>query len=914
MNEHCRAFTFINYHIPLTPNMGMTPDYSTVGFFDGLFTRAWDVDYSGENLRSLWRYILEKAAESKGIFSYQNIFGISRDEWNDCSDAEFWSEETDKSFPLTFVVFVQVGDYLIGPEKSIENQCRTFNKSLKQELGENVKAYIYGSIDKNDLIICIKSRKHRLVVNAIKQLHKKNIHIVYSYSTLSVSQKILNELRGGEYGYLYDEKIDSICLKGITNSFVSQPSFTLDEKYCSLGNQFIKRVYEGEDETVYKEKYRIYDILGDNDFRLIARDVSLGKLLEQYSADGILSYFGNDFRFYLYSSNLVLNTWNALDKEISKESIEQSLMKLDASTQSRKCEELDNCMTVIEKKAFRAKDGEIDDKIFTISRAVWQLLQSLKVLERSPVKRYDFISLYNPFKLLVDILEQNIATNETGDKAQLYEFIHKFSMTLNGTLRTDIQFFQVQDFNAIVHYAPAKLRAFYSMWAFELSAFYNLFSNGKHFYSFILSPGLFNEIAVEQLKLEGKQEERLMLITVPERELYSMKHMAIVLTHEVSHFVGTDARNRGARFEVWSEITARILELEAKAVAHKELHKLFDNKNQKKAKEIYGQEIYDRLQEEIWRMRGGNEAWCGQQNDLHSQDAIKKILETYHAADVSMITFIFTDFLNSLKKMNLEKAREQKQDEKIAESILNATKENEQLAKKMSMWFERFRHNMLYTVLKQIEHIFKETFADIMAILTLELSQHEYLVSFIKGRFQEFQDLDRHNLSVLEIRISIVVQTIKALVEKHTAINGVLSEEFCGSWRQGMNPKVIQTLSKGTGERIIAARVYEFIQKGVKNYTQNIPEYESFYLENNYNDFMNRSCCYFQDEIINAKLTKYTGICAEYYINMLAGDSALIQQKKEITKTYNIVAGESMTDAMQEIEDFLEKFKEIQEI
>ena len=111
-----------------------------------------------------------------------------------------------------------------------------------------------------------------------------------------------------------------------------------------------------------------------------------------------------------------------------------------------------------------------------------QLLQSLKALERAPAKKYDFYSLYHPFSLLIHMLESEIrkAAEEKSRKGSylfscnedIYEFIQKISLTLHGTLRTDIQFFQIRDFNAVVHYAPAKLRAFYALWALKLSEYY----------------------------------------------------------------------------------------------------------------------------------------------------------------------------------------------------------------------------------------------------------------------------------------------------------------------------------------------------------------------------------------------------------------------------------------------------------
>lgn len=172
---------------------------------------------------------------------------------------------------------------------------------------------------------------------------------------------------------------------------------------------------------------------------------------------------------------------------------------------------------------------------------------------------------------MIEILEEKMSAERTFDiskhvdiseNAEIYNFIHKISMTLHGTLRTDIQFFQIRDFNVIVHYAPAKLRAFYALWALQLSDYYNDFCNVQNQYSFICSPGMFRETGVKQLFTNYDETKRLMLITVPERHLYSPRWLSVILAHEVSHFVGYTVRNREVRHNIWLECCARVLFLE----------------------------------------------------------------------------------------------------------------------------------------------------------------------------------------------------------------------------------------------------------------------------------------------------------------------------------------------------------------
>ena len=70
MSEVCRAITFINYHIPYRQHEELDFNYTTMGFFDGMDTKALTVDYAKEGLRVLWQYVLERTAKSNGLYSY----------------------------------------------------------------------------------------------------------------------------------------------------------------------------------------------------------------------------------------------------------------------------------------------------------------------------------------------------------------------------------------------------------------------------------------------------------------------------------------------------------------------------------------------------------------------------------------------------------------------------------------------------------------------------------------------------------------------------------------------------------------------------------------------------------------------------------------------------------------------------
>ena len=184
MSEVCRAITFINYHIPYRQHEELDFNYTTMGFFDGMDTKALTVDYAKEGLRVLWQYVLERTAKSNGLYSYQNVFCFSDDKWNSCSDSEFWDFETDKKFPLTFVSFLQLRDYSVENEK-IRNRCIEFSSVINTELNGNGKVYTYSTIDKNDYVICMKCSDYQNAVEIIQKIHHAK-DTIYSYTVFCI--------------------------------------------------------------------------------------------------------------------------------------------------------------------------------------------------------------------------------------------------------------------------------------------------------------------------------------------------------------------------------------------------------------------------------------------------------------------------------------------------------------------------------------------------------------------------------------------------------------------------------------------------------------------------------------------------------------------------------------------------------
>lgn len=909
MNTVCRAITFINYHIPITENMGNVPQYSTIGFFDGMFTERLTVDNSeGYDLKKLWKYNVRKTAESQGKYSYQNIFCFSQNGWNHCFDENFWQEDLDEEYPLLFVVFLQLSDYMTGVN-SIEQQCRIFNDVLKESLKDNGVYYTYGTIDKNDIVVCIRGKRHTQVVNAIKKLHGTKSSVVYSYSVLSISYRILDAINEEKFPYLYEQYVDSICLKGITNSFNAGKNITLDQRYYEFCDKLIGKLYPLDEKSKPEEEraYRIYDILGDDDFRLIARDVNLGKLLREFGKGGQLGYFQSDLRFYLYSSSLVLNTKTKPQQSIKLVEKNDIISNMNQTMRSPLCERLEEQMINIAKML---EVDSADEKQITFCQALWQLLQSLKVLESAPAKKYDFYSLYHPFAALVRILEDKMQRGQLCENGDVYEFIHKISMTLHGTLRTDIQFFQIRDFNVIVHYAPAKLRAFYAIWALKLTEFYNSFEKTDKKYSFILSPGVFGETHVKQLFVKNAEVERLMLITTPERNIYAPRWLSMIIAHEVSHFVGTKIRERAFRHRNVLEVTAYVAALEMEKFLYIGMPERLKSSTETMIRK--SPHLCEQLVKEL--IRGDEEVRMSEKDSsylYHSEESKKLICKIYRYITSNNIDHkIISDYIEMLRifyRAGAGKIHDLENSKKWMDD-LDVYSERED---KVLCFFERFQQAALPALLQLlINFVCAESFADMIAILTIDLSPAEYIISFTGNENLRYeQDQESKETYILPIRIAITMEAVRMAVHECRDWLNVHDARLAKEWGEDVFDATVHKLRVNSSEQDLMLRVFGY-KRFLADKKDCISTYESVYNPaGDQETFSNIRLDFLNDKNVYRLLCDYLYKCANtYFAQMRAPEGEGLWAKRDkLVNMYDRLAHGSASDMMQKVEDFLQE-------
>lgn len=614
--EIIRSFAFINYNIPpKSDNKRFDCNYITLGFFDGMKTKLITDDEvksvrqkNGEGcalMGAMWRYNQDLALRLDGTHSFQNVFGVRIG--TRAEEQQFWENNT--ALPLTFVTLLQM-----KPQEKEENGkqqvCKTLLEQKRQLITfieeliaarkkdyplEATRYLCYTTLDKNDFIVGFRTNSHRGVSNLLVKLHEKykdqkSAGLLYTYSILSLEKRLLNSIRDPEKDEwltpLQGEFIDSISFKGVINT--EDGSIPIEAKAKAFTQALDAALFQ--DSTLDKDS-RLYDIIGECDYRYIARKVPLVNLLKAmappYKGDDLehpLNYQSELLRATMFSTRMILNQqeqWDLHGVEASQKAILQNFRQRSSKIDERtlQCDALERNMEwswkcqgfQLEEIVSQYQDEYEDINYVTNLVAMWKLLTSLRALERAPARKYEFKSLYEPYQLLHEALFGSSMEERTPESLEqlkrnwaqlrnLSVMIQNFSTTLHSTMRNDLQFFQINDFNAIAHYAPAKLRAFYAAWVSWLVKDYRKFQkeSEEKKYAFLVVPDNGPQANTEELKRKdlmpvcfihaGKAcNYRIMCINLPERLLYTPEITCVILAHEVAHFGGGQAKKRDGK-------------------------------------------------------------------------------------------------------------------------------------------------------------------------------------------------------------------------------------------------------------------------------------------------------------------------------------------------------------------------------
>lgn len=224
---------------------------------------------------------------------------------------------------------------------------------------------------------------------------------------------------------------------------------------------------------------------------------------------------------------------------------------------------LELCNIMRKKCKVILKDDENNlDSIKGIRKNLYQLINSLQKFEKTPFGDYMYLPIMLPLNMVLDMMKAKDSTVELEEVYKyFYDFMKAFNLCVQNSNRSDRQFTQTPEFNIRLYDIPTKMYAFYYAYVYNLREYLNEMSSNtpKHEYEFLICQGITNSLRVEKCFKKMSKGKGLFIIEIPERAAFEPQIMLLALTHELGHVVGTQIRQRTKRAEILEQIACKVI-------------------------------------------------------------------------------------------------------------------------------------------------------------------------------------------------------------------------------------------------------------------------------------------------------------------------------------------------------------------
>ncbi len=426
--------------------------------------------------------------------------------------------------------------------------------------------------------------------------------------------------------------------------------------------------------------------------------------------------------------------------------------------------ELELCNIMRKKCKTILKDSENSlDSIKGIRKNLYQLINSLQKFEKTPFADYMYLPIMLPLNMALDMMRTKDSTVGLEEVYKyFYDFMKAFNLCVQNSNRSDRQFTQTPEFNIRLYDIPTKMYAFYYAYVYNLREYLNEMSSNipKHEYEFLICQGITNSLLVEKCFKKMSKEKGLFIIEIPERAAFEPQIMLLALTHELGHVVGTEIRQRTKRAEILEQITCKVICEYAKIkwknrettaqnkfiIDEEYWNQLEVNLNQRIFPEWYSDDFVKAVSEETQNRE--LEERIKEQN-YYGVFVIQKILDRLipymheHKEDIYgyLTTKQYMDWLDKEPESAKAKAEELRQE--LTEIIGDMDQYN--------IWNQDAFN--IRTVLDLTLNLMRECLADIICIMTLQLSFQKYLEAIVVNlklfgveKFRETEVLLRSSL------------------------------------------------------------------------------------------------------------------------------------------------------------------------
>lgn len=812
MKSICRPFTLYSDFLP--PSNGSRQwDYLSFGYYDGVDVGEELFGESEWDLQKMWEPISKKKDELHGSYTEKIIFGFRTECDGENWEKEFWEKK--EEFPFMFLVLLQnqsKGEELIKLWES--------RKEIEKQLcGEEVQVVSYLTLDNSDLLLVLGCKEYSKGARIIDGFHTEGSilnqygwKLGYSYSISSIRKKFLNDSRELEKMH---ETIESVYIHMIAK-YPGSTEIIYNQMYQKIIN-FNRSVSNDIEKK---------GILGCNDDVIILKNIPWGLFLSFYQdGQGILNHSSKEYKQNIIGVTTIIG-------------VHENERKYQNSTKEDVCDTF--CAKLRQKCKELLKDKS-DTNLIAVKDKLLLLLNSLEKYENSLFSDYTYLSALTPINMLIEMVEEVSTRNEGTRYDEFYQFVSCFNMYAQTTVRSDRQFTETPGFNVQMYDTPVKINALYNAVIFDLKRTLNRKLDSEvPEYEFLICPGMISNMCVREIYADSIANKRLFLVDIPEKQAYNPQLTLTMISHEVSHVVGRKMRLRKEeRFECIANMLAIIfveylyqevvgqrknIGYTSKEIWVKYYYVTIGFLKEKIKLEFDKEKMQKRFSEESFSEKSIGIWKSLLENYLYHTRVLRVFLEEY----MNEIILDETYFYNILRESELKDDIEVKMRQLV----------------QYSKWNEKeFNISM---IIDEIMYLFKECFADMGAILSLNLSLEEYLESLIYATISQsskVSDLIEQNRDV--VRVSVVCE---CMFKEDNILKAIWDSD------------ILYKLSKGKGDvaklaeavvRCISNDIYDFEGKDKECKKEKVILYNKYSLKYLI-DYLSKCREKFSEEDLNA--------------------------------------------------------------
>lgn len=755
MKNICRPFTLYCDFLPPSNGSRMW-EYLSFGYYDGvdignnLFIESkWD-------LQKLWEDVSRKKEKLSGSYTEKNIYGFRTEDDDEGWENEFWEKR--EEYPFLFLVLLQnqvKGHNLIELWKE--------RKVIEKEISDgDVKAVSYLTLDNSDLLLVLKCKKYSAGAEMIDSFHtdasvltQNGWRLGYSYSIPSIRKSILN---------------DSTKLENM-QEIIESAYIHVISKYPGSTERIYNQLYE---KIINLKKFSSNDIekkgiLGCNDDVIILKNIPWNIFLGFYQDEqGLLNHSSKEYREGITGVTTIIGM-HENERKYKNESIER---------------EYNTFCARLREKCRKKLKHDLDNNIGAIRDKLLLLLNSLEKYENSLFSDYTYISALTPINILIEMVEEASTRSESTRYDEFYQFTSCFNMYAQTTVRSDRQFTETPGFNVQMYETPVKINALYNAVIFDLKKALNYKEDEDDElpeYEFLICPGMVSNMSVREIYADRIPNKRLFLVDIPEKQAYNPQLILTMISHEVSHVVGRNMRLRNKeRFECIAQMLASVF---VQYIYYKVAQRI-KGKDDCDIRDISWDDLYDAtyngLYEKIeWERINYDKTnrFSMDSFKIKEKEEWKEVIENY-LYHTRMLRLIMEEYIHEII-LNQSYFSDILGDKPLGNYI------REEMGKliQYSKWNQN--ETNILSIIDEIMYLFKECFADIGAILLLNLSEKEYLAALTyatQAQASSIGHLTKVNRDT--VRAAIVCECMfgetddyKAVWQRETLFNLSMGEE-----------------------------------------------------------------------------------------------------------------------------------------